>query len=184
MADPLATVEDLEDWLQVPHGSAPQAAAEKALRIASALVRRKAGNAFARRTDTVALPIAEGRVRLPGPVVAVASVTVAGRVLGSDERELDGDELVLAATALRGCPRRATVTWTHGYDQVPDDVMGIVLDAAARGIVNPGSVRQESTGQRSVTFATETLGISLAQIEIDKLTGYGNTDPVVRIRKG
>jgi hypothetical protein len=176
----LANVTELEDWLQVPRGSAPAATAALALDIASGLVRAEARCTFARRTDTFALRIVDGVVRLPGPVVAVTAVTVGDQLLTSAQWELDGDDLRLReASALAGHPRRATVTWTHGFAAVPADVKGLVLDVAARSIVNPRNLRQESTGQRSVTFASETMGTSLAEIEKDRLTRYRDNNPVV-----
>lgn len=176
---PLATVEQLEDRLQVPRGSAPVNTCSLALRVASKLVRDEARTLFVRREDTVALRIVDGGVRLPGPVVSVASVTVQGQTLPASGWWCEGEELWIASPP---CDprRRATVTLTHGYETVPDDVLGIVLDVASRGCVNPLSLRQESTGQRSVTFATETLAMSLAQVEMDKLRRYRDQSPIVR----
>lgn len=176
---PLATVEQLEDWLQVPRGSAPAETCALALRVASKLVRDEARCLFVRRQDTVALRIVEGRVRLPGPVVSVTSVAVQGQTLPASGWWHEGDELWVTSPP---CDprRRATVTLTHGYETVPDDVLGLVLDVASRGCVNPLSLRQESTGQRSVTFATETLAMSLAQAEKDKLERYRDQSPIVR----
>lgn len=176
---PLATVEQLEDWLQVPRGSAPQNTCELALRVASKLVRNEARCLFVRREDTVALRIVDGHVRLPSPVVSVASVDVQGQALPESGWWREGDSLWITSPP-RDPRRRATVTLTHGYATVPDDVLGIVLDVASRGCVNPLSLRQESTGQRSVTFATETLAMSLAQVEADKLRSYRDQSPIVR----
>ncbi|MFE7047113.1 hypothetical protein ACFVAM_01895 [Streptomyces californicus] len=176
---PLATVEQLEDWLQVPRGSAPADTCALALKVASALVRLEAHTTFTRRTDTVALRIVDGMVRLPGPVVSVASVSVAGQTLAASGWWREGDELWVTSPP-RDPRRRAVVTLTHGFLTVPDDVVGLTLDVASRGCVNPLSLRQESTGQRSVTFATETLAMSLAQIEKDKLARYRDQTPVVR----
>lgn len=176
---PLATVEQLEDWLQVPRGSAPANTCALALRVASKLVRNEARTLFVRREDTVALRIVDGLVRLPGPVASVASVSVQGQALAASGWWRQGDELWVTSPPYDS-RHRATVTLTHGYDGPPDDVLGIVLDVAARGCVNPLSLRQESTGQRSVTFATETLAMSLAQVEADKLMGYRDQSPIVR----
>ncbi|MEW1754699.1 hypothetical protein [Streptomyces angustmyceticus] len=180
---PLATVEELEDWLQVPRGTAPVNTVSLALDIASGLVRAEARCMFTARTDTIDLRIVDGTIKVPGPVQAVLLVTVRGQDLTSSQWELDGETLHLAWEVLRDCPRRAGVTWAHGYDTVPLDVKGVVLDVAARGCVNPSSLRQESTGQRSVTFAAETIGTSLADIEKDKLARYRSNarDPLVKV---
>lgn len=176
---PLAALDQLEDWLQVPRGSAPVNTCTLALRVASKLVRNEAKTLFMRREDTVALRIVDGMVRLPAPVVSVTSVQVQGQTVPDSGWWHEGEELWLTSPP---CDprRRATVTLTHGYATVPDDVLGITLDVASRGCVNPLSLRQESTGQRSVTFATETLAMSLAQVEMDKLKGYRDQSPIVR----
>lgn len=170
---PLATVAQLEDWLQVPRGSAPENTVSLALDIASDMVRREARQTFTVRTSTLSVRIDDNRIALAGPVHSVASVEVAGKALseGSDW-ELDGDTVCLASPYhWRDC-RRARVTWEHGLAVVPMEVVGLVLDVTARACVNPKNLRQESTGQRSVTFAAETLATSLAQVEIDKLARY------------
>ena len=45
-----------------------------------------------------------------------------------------------------------TVTYTHGYATVPDDIRLMVLRAAARQLNNPVGVRQEALGAYSVTY--------------------------------
>ncbi|EFL01590.1 predicted protein [Streptomyces sp. SPB78] len=166
---PLATVEQLEDWLQVPRGSAPVPTVTLALNIASDMIRREARQTFTVRTDTLSLTVHGGRVYLPGPVSDVAEVTSRGQALDRGrEWESGGDVLILFGR----CPARVTVTFTHGWPVVPFEVVGLALDVAARACVNPKNLRQESTGQRSVTFASETLATSLAQVEVDKLARY------------
>lgn len=169
---PLATVLELEKWLQVDPGTAPQDAAQLALDVASGLVRGEARCPFTKRTSTASLPIVDGVITPAGPVISVESVTVAGTALTSSQWTLDDGVVSLTWDVLRECPRRALVAWEHGYDPVPADVKGIVLDAVARSIVNPRYLRQESTGQRSLTFATESFTVSLSQIEADKLQRY------------
>ncbi|MEV0526634.1 hypothetical protein AB0I66_24635 [Streptomyces sp. NPDC050439] len=170
---PLATIEQLEDWLQVPRGSAPVNTVSLALDIASDMVRREARTTFTVRTMTAPSRIVEGgRIRLPGPVQSVASVTVSGTDLTEDsEWQLQDDTVQLLGRRYYLCGR-ARVTWTFGWPVVPMEVVGLVLDVTARACVNPKNLRQESTGQRSVTFASETLATSLAQVEIDKLARY------------
>ncbi|MEF9903676.1 hypothetical protein [Streptomyces sp. P9-A2] len=169
---PLATVTELETWLQVDPGAAPQGAATLALDVASGLVRDEARCPFTMRVSTASLPIEDGVITPAGPVLAVESVTVAGEALTPSQWEVDDGTVTLSRHVLRGYPRRARVTWQHGYQTVPAPVKGIVLDAVARSIVNPRYLRQESTGQRSLTFATESFTVSLSQIERDKLQRY------------
>lgn len=168
---PLATKEQLEDWLQVPRGSAPENTVNLALGIASDMVRREAKTTFTVRTTTAVKRAEDGCIRLAGPVQSVAAVVVDGVTLteGADW-ELESDSLRLGYR-FRWCTR-ARVTWTHGWPVVPMEVVGLVLDVTARACVNPKNLRQESTGQRSVTFASETLATSLAEVEKDKLARY------------
>lgn len=180
----LATVAELEKWLQVDPGAAPQDAAQLALDVASGLVRGEARCPFTKRTSTASLPIVDGTITPAGPVVSVATVTVAGNALTTAQWTLEDGVITLTSDVLRDYPRRATVAWEHGYDPVPADVKGIVLDAVARSIVNPRYLRQESTGQRSLTFATESFTVSLSQIEVDKLQRYrpgARTGPMGRV---
>lgn len=183
----LATVQELEKWLQVDPGMAPQDAAQLALDVASGLVRGEARCPFTVRTSTASLPIVDGAITPAGPVLSVASVTVGGTLLTSSQWDLDDGVITLSRDVLRDCPRRALVAWEHGYNPVPADVKGIVLDAVARSIVNPRYLRQESTGQRSLTFATESFTVSLSQIEVDKLQRYrprARSGPMGRVTSG
>ncbi|MBJ6623651.1 hypothetical protein [Streptomyces sp. DHE17-7] len=184
---PLATVAELETWLQVEAGTAPQGAAALALDVASGLVRGEARCPFTERESTASLPVVDGRITPAGPVLDVLSVTVAGEVLPASQWSLEDGTVTLAAHVLRSYPRRATVQWRHGYTQIPADVKGIVLDAVARAIVNPRYLRQESTGQRALTFATESFTVSLSEIEKDKLQRYrpgARLGPMGRISGG
>ncbi|MFH9011228.1 hypothetical protein ACH4C6_07610 [Streptomyces sp. NPDC017943] len=170
---PLATLTQLEDWLQVPRGSAPVNTVNLALDIASDMVRREAKTTFTVRTLTAWRLIEDGRILLAGPVQSVGDVALDGQSLTEDtDWRLEGDSVqLLAAHRWRTC-RRARVTWTFGWPVVPMEVVGLVLDVTARACVNPKNLRQESTGQRAVTFASETLATSLAEVEKDKLKRY------------
>lgn len=172
---PLATVEQLEDWLQVPRGSAPVNTVTLALGIASDMVRREAKCTFTVRTMTAWRRIEDGWIRLPGPVHSVDQVVIDGTTLveGTDW-EAQGDVRMRNPYRWRSCGR-AQVTHTFGWSVVPMEVVGLTLDVTARACVNPKNLRQESTGQRAVTFASETLATSLAQVEKDKLERYRPT---------
>ncbi|MFE4051235.1 hypothetical protein [Streptomyces sp. YIM B13518] len=169
----LATVEQLEDWLQVPRGSAPADTVNLALDIASDMVRREAKTTFTVRTLTAWRLIEDGLIQLTGPVQSVGGITVTGTTLTEDtDWQQEGDAVrLLDRYRWRGCGR-ARVTWTFGWPVVPMEIVGLVLDVTARACVNPKNLRQESAGQRSVTFASETLATSLAEVEKDKLARY------------
>ncbi|MFI5859155.1 hypothetical protein [Streptomyces parvulus] len=168
---PLATKEQLEDWLQVPRGSAPENTVNLALDIASDMIRREAKTTFTVRTMTMSRRIEDGRIRLPGPVRSVAAVIIDGVTL-TESADWANDEDGVSLVYRFWRHRRAQVTWTFGWPVVPMEIVGLALDVTARACVNPKNLRQESTGQRSVTFASETLATSLADVEKDKLARY------------
>lgn len=52
-----------------------------------------------------------------------------------------------------GYPSTVEVTYTHGYDPIPDDIRAVCIQLAARGLQAPtGGVRQESIGNYSVSY--------------------------------
>jgi hypothetical protein len=56
---------------------------------------------------------------------------------------------------------RVRVTYSHGYATIPDDVVSIVLDAAAVLYDNPTGLRSISIDDYSETKATEVLGAAM-----------------------
>jgi len=70
-------------------------------------------------------------------------------------------------------PRLLSVTYTHGYVTVPDDVKGVCLSLAARRFDNPQSYRTERIDDYSYTVAaTQTGAHSLLDAEIADLGPY------------
>jgi hypothetical protein len=53
---------------------------------------------------------------------------------------------------------RVRITYSHGYQTIPDDIEDVVLDLAAMNLTNPQGLRQESIDDYSRTFAAETIG--------------------------
>lgn len=174
----LATVDELAAWLQLDADELPPAAA-LVLDTASAIVRRQARQDFTRRTTTATLYPRGGWLRLPQrPVISVDTVRVAGAELVPAAWLLVRDRLRLVRTPYTP----ADVTYTHGYAEVPPDVLAVVLSAAGRVLTNPGDLRQESAGSVSVTYAAETIGASLAQADRDLLDRYRRNAAVVGLR--
>lgn len=179
----LATVSQLEGWMQADPGTLPASAAST-LETVSAIVRAEARQSFTRGTSTVTLypdtletwgGQTFTRVDLPQrPVVSVASVV--------DE---DGNpvpyELRRDTLHLRKPCTAVSVTFTHGYAQVPGDVLAVALTAAQRVLNNPSDLRQETVGSMSVTYAAETIGASLSQADKDLLARYRRRTAVVRL---
>ncbi|KDN73919.1 hypothetical protein DF19_41715 [Streptomyces olindensis] len=172
---PLATVAQLEDWLQVPRGSAPEGTVSLALDIASDMVRREAKTTFTVRTVTRNLRVEGGQIPLRGPVQSVDSLVISGAEVPTSQWALIDDTIQFVGPVDCRIGLWAIVTWTFGWPVVPMEVVGLVLDVTARACVNPKNLRQESTGQRAVTFASETLATSLAEVEKDKLKRYRPT---------
>ncbi|MGW5037280.1 hypothetical protein ACWEQK_03950 [Streptomyces parvulus] len=140
----------------------------------SAIVRAEARQHFTRGTNTVTLyPADDGMVRLPQrPVVSISAV------------QRDGEPIpywqVCAESFRVGGYGPVSVTFTHGYQETPGDVLAVVLTAAQRVLSNPNDLRQETVGAVSVTYAAETIGASLSQADRDLLARYRRTAAMVR----
>lgn len=163
----LATVEqlaerlgvNLQDWTPEDAGRA-----QSLLDGASALVRSTAGpQQIDQATSTFVL---DGNgatlMLLPElPVVAVSAVVLLRYGADGDDVELDEDDYAWNAAghlARRGgrWPRglaNVEVTCTHGHDPVPDDVVEVVLSAAARAWQVPSGVGAEQTRPAGVWLA-------------------------------
>lgn len=122
-----------------------EAAAQLALDIATSVVVARTGQTFAAVTgDVVTLDTYPGEdVRLPQrPVTAVTSVVTrdrgsvvtTSRTLNTDY-EHRGDRL--RWVGIGSWPYEVTVTYSHGYATIPDDVKGATLAVAAEIFDNP-----------------------------------------------
>lgn len=179
----LATIPDLEAYAQ--RGTLDADAAEIALRVASAAVRR-----YTRQTitfvanETVVLAGGERVLKLPQrPLIVDAShpLTVVEIPDGSgielpavEERDFirQGSELhrgnpLYTTTRTMGWPfsqplgiwaDRVRVTYSHGFEEVPDDIVGVCLDLASATLANPNRFRSETVGGESITHTVETFG--------------------------
>lgn len=148
MPDALASVEDVlaltgDDQLD-------EDKLEAMLASASARFRREARCDFTETETTAALVVSDGRVTLRGPVISVDSVNLvdtdgtAGDAIGWT---FDGLSTVTVArrdpVAQILDPRPYTptvwVTWTHGFETVPEDVRWAVAAMVERAIGTPDS---------------------------------------------
>ncbi|MFC5802802.1 hypothetical protein [Streptomyces formicae] len=181
----LATVADLEAAMQVAEGSLPSTQAELALRRASARVRKftRQDITFV-ASETIELPGGERVLRLPqyplvvdgGHPLAVVEVAhfsgIEWTAIENRDYSRLGNELTRgypwqAPTRLMGWPwnrphgvwaPKVRVTYSHGYSEVPDDIVDVVLDLATMNLSNPENLRQVSIDDYSRTFASETIG--------------------------
>lgn len=170
-----ASVYDLEAFLQVEITTAAQvAAAERALEEATAAIRN-----YCRQTlslvedDEVTLDVfgAVDRLFLPElPVVAVSAVVEDGKTLAAGADYALGQYGILhrlgGARWARGV-QVVTVTYSHGYGTLPDDIVAVCVRAASRayqaGLRAAESnavmgVTSKQLGDFSVSFTPETGG--------------------------
>lgn len=204
----LATADELEAYAQ--QGTLDAAAADLALRLASAAVRR-----HTRQTltfvggDTVELEGGERVLKLPQrPVVVDASnpLTVVEIPDGSGVEvpavegtafirygsELRRGEPLYGQTRLMGWPwgrpagiwaDRVRVTYSHGWTEIPDEIVGVCLDLAAATLSNPNRLRSEAVGGESVTYTVETFGTgSLTSDHREILRPFRRTTGSVTVR--
>ncbi|MBK3572590.1 hypothetical protein JHN63_01875 [Streptomyces sp. MBT65] len=178
----LATVDDLMAYPgQKP---ASDAEAQLALRIASGAIRNRTKQILSFvAADTVTLNGGQRVLTLPqrplvvdddNPLTVVEIVdgtgleipAVEGRDFVRKGSELHRGE-TWPASRLLGWPHRqrigiwadlVMVTYSHGFLEIPDDLVGICLDLAAATLANPNRLRSESAGATSVTHTVETFG--------------------------
>jgi hypothetical protein len=182
---PLASAADLEAALQREPGSLNAAAADLALRRASGRVRKYTRQVLTFIAgETIDVP-AGGRVlRVPqrplvvdadNPLSVVELADFSGiEWVALENRDYSrvGDELTRgypwqAPSRLMGWPYNRTLgvwapkvrlTYSHGYREIPDDLMDVVLDLAAMNLSNPENLRSVAIDDYQRTFAAETIG--------------------------
>lgn len=179
---PLATVSDLENALQ---RTLDPGQANLALQRASARVRKWCRQTLTLvENETITLPGQSRILRLPQrPVVVddthpltvtelfgitdVEYEALEGRDFTRIGSELTRGQAWWAPGRLMGWPwmrpqgiwaQRVRVTYSHGYTEVPDDILDVVLDLAQMSMTNPQGLRSESIDDYSRTFAAETIG--------------------------
>jgi len=180
---PLATAEDLATALQRPIDPVQ---AELAIRRASARVRRytRQDLTFIAQetaeleggTQTLQLPQWPLVVDDQNPLTVVELADFTGveyQAIESRDFTRIGSELTRgypwygSRTRLMGWPfnrtlgvwtTRVRVTYSHGYQTIPDDITDVVLDLATMNLTNPFGLRSESIDDYSRTFASETIG--------------------------
>lgn len=179
----LATIPDLEAYAQ--RGALDADAAELALRLASAAIRRYTRQAITfMENETVLLMGGERVLKLPQrplvvdgahPLAVVEIPDGSGIELPAvEERDFirQGAELhrgnpLYVTTRTMGWPfnrplgiwaDRVRVTYSHGFEELPDDIVGVCVDLAAATLANPSRLRSEQVGGISITHTVETFG--------------------------
>jgi len=101
---------------------------------------------------------------LPGrPVRAVDTVTIDAELLDPTEYTFSRwGPLRRLCGYWGGRDRVIEVAWDYGLASAPPAVVQVAADLARWSFANPGNARQETIGQYSVTYATETFsGVEL-----------------------
>lgn len=204
----LATVADLESYAQ--RGSLDADAADLALRIASAAIRRHTRQTITFvENETAVLEGGERVLKLPQrplyvdglhPLTVVEIPDGSGiEVPALEERDFirNGSELTrgcpfYAPTRAMGWPfgrplgiwaDRVRVTYSHGWQEIPDEIVGVCLDLAAATLSNPNRLRSETVGGESLTYTVETFGTgSLTSDHRRILRGFRRTLGSVTVR--
>jgi|SRR5262245_11986050 len=180
--DLLATHDQLNDSLPFP---LDEAQAELALTVASGMVRAIARQTFSFvPQETVILSGDERILTLPqrplvvdvGNPLTVVELGDFGDIdyMAVEDRDYTrlGNELTRGyaswyTTRLQGWPRRRVlgvwaprvqVTYSHGEQVIPGEVVGEVLNVAKALCTNPTGLRAFTTPEYSETYATEMLG--------------------------
>lgn len=147
---------------------------EDRLTQAEALVRAYCGWHIApskEATDT--LTLSGGVLLLPSLyVTAVSEVTEDGEALDPDLYSWTRDGRVYArrgwwATWWPTRTRSLTVTYTHGYESPPPDVVAVVRAVAQRAVDNPNSLVRRQVGPFSATYSQTGFNQSLPLALLD-----------------
>lgn len=190
--EPLATVDDLEDRLQRTLAESEQIRADTLLRDASATVRAYCRRDFTASESTTRVRVKNGRLRIPNaPVTAVSSITdmngndvtftwYAGDVIDFTVAPLNEWEIVPLSSPLK----YVDVTYTHGYDEIPEVVVKIVCRIAATALDSPAEdagTQSESIAGYSYTRGTVAASGGLFSDEKRELDAYRVSGGTARI---
>ncbi|MET4780813.1 hypothetical protein [Glaciihabitans sp. UYNi722] len=179
--EPLATVEQLGAFLQLPL-DASDSSASLMLDIASGMVRDFLQQDISLVTDDVVEldPLPSGFAMLNEfPIVDVSLV-----------ESFDGTVWSTAVLPAYSVSKRTgvirsiigqgvtwpygaatwRVTYTHGFETVPDSIIGVVLGVAARAYSSPASIESERIGGYQVKYSMQADGFS--PIEKASLSRY------------
>jgi hypothetical protein len=53
---------------------------------------------------------------------------------------------------------KVRLTYSHGWAEIPEDIVDVVLDLATMNLANPENLRQVAIDDYQRTFASETIG--------------------------
>lgn len=168
-----ATPDDLAARLGITLTAEEQTRATALIASASGLIQAEAKQRIERVENDV-LTIngtSDERILLPErPVESVTSITLDGTPLSQGaDWFLEGNSIVRVASVwsgVAGVPdapfllgssfgrpnQTLTITYTHGFDPIPEVIKAICLEAVVRVWVNPGSVMRERMGSEQTDY--------------------------------
>lgn len=165
------------------------------LDLATGAIQAYTGQTISRVTnDTVTLPGNFGyTLVLPErPAVAPTAVAIGDTTLTADtDYVFDGRSSLLRGTKVDGVlsingpdwlvdgfgdwggpGAVVTVTYSHGWTTIPNDIKGVCLALAARSLTSPDGVNSESVGSYSVSYSRSGGAVSLLEEERKLLDRY------------
>lgn len=165
----LASIDDLNNFSQLAIDPSDTAAAFL-LKVASGMVRRYLQQDVTAVAGDVEYcdPVAGGVLLSQLPVTAVSQVeTSADGVTwtAADPASYVVSRRLGIVSARSGygvhwpsTPESWRITYSHGYETVPDELKGVVCSIAARFYSTPAGIDMERTGQRQVKYNLESGG--------------------------
>lgn len=160
--------------------------ADLMLRLASGEVRAHTGNLFSRVDDDVVILNGTGSTILLLPEAPVVDVTMVlegvgrtteldlvGGLVDSPSWEWDESGILERLDGIWARRRRwYQVTYSHGFETIPDEVVAVVLEAASNAYLNPDGIRQEALGRYSYSSTAREAGVGLTDANRSVLDPY------------
>lgn len=180
-----------EDVLALTGGTAPDGL-DRLIQMASATVERFCRRSFRYAADEeITVRVTDGTMRLPNdPIIEVSELLDPdGTEVAADSFEAFEDGWVRRGLtqrdpdgpALRWPSGLYTVTFTHGYLEIPDDVVGVVADVVARHLAVGAGRVSVSLGQFTESYRPDAgAGLFLTSENRRALAGYRRSPSAVR----
>lgn len=181
MLEPLAIPDDLEFRLGITFTTAAELSrATTLIQDASAAVRNYTRQQITASTDTAILEsTTEQWLYLPErPVTAVVSVLAGAAPLTAGMWHLQNDALYrydgwgsrfYGSSSVWNQPDTIVIEYTHGFVEIPEDVVRVVCKLAESSWVNPQRLRTATAGGVTVSIDSGSVGIGSLD-EDDKRT--------------
>lgn len=166
------TVEDFGNYLQQEIALEQEASAELALNLAAGAIRGEARQVFDRVEDdeVVLKRTMNGILLLPELPVEEVSVVTEEDINLVDVTDFTWSEFGILERAGRVWLPPVSVTYTHGFAEIPDDVRGLCLAIAARTFGNPEGLPREQMSSYAISYpqAAFNLGATVQLTDPEK----------------